>query len=188
MTKNLYHLPFKKSDLTKAHSDPRAHFAHFKHAMDFILPEGTEILAPRNGTVLDLKVDSSEGGPDPKYNDTKYVNYITLQHSHGEYSQYVHLKHNGALVKVGDEVKTRQPIALSGNTGFTTEPHLHFQVFKHNQTRIGWETLRVRFREGVDIDRTQAPIPKEYEEIMRELDEYRRRLRESSQDDTEQQP
>lgn len=71
LTKNIYALPFKKKDLVKAISSPRAHFAHFKHAIDFILPVGTKLLAPRAGTVVDIKVDSKEGGPDPKYNDMK---------------------------------------------------------------------------------------------------------------------
>ena len=76
LTKNIYALPFKKRDLIKAVSDPRAHFAHFKHAIDFILSEGTKILAAKSGIVVVIKVDSKEGGADPKYNDIKYLNYI----------------------------------------------------------------------------------------------------------------
>lgn len=46
LTKNMYALPFRKKSLVKAISDPRAHFAHFRHAIDFIMSEGTAILAP----------------------------------------------------------------------------------------------------------------------------------------------
>ena len=176
LTKNVYTLPFKKKDFIDAVSDPRAHFAHFKHAIDFGLSEGTTILASRAGTVVDIKVDSKEGGADPKYNDIKYLNYITLKHSNGEYSQYAHLKHDGALVKLSEQVKTGQPIALSGNTGFTTEPHLHFQVLKLNKTKIGWESLKIRFKEKIDINRVQGFIPKEMQKTMKELEKVKRQL------------
>jgi len=173
ITKNVYALPFRKKDLVKALSDPRAHFAHFRHAIDFILPEGSRILAPRAGKVIDIKVDSRQGGAEPKYDDIKYVNYLTLQHSDGEYSQYIHLKHKGSLVKLGQKVKSGQPIALSGNTGFSTTPHLHFMVFKLDNTKIGWESLKVKFKERIAVDRKKRPIPKS---LQKELERVRKQL------------
>ncbi len=173
MTQNTYSLPFKKKELIKAISHPKAHFAHFKYAIDFILPEGTTILAPKAGKVIDIKVDSNCGGADPKYNDMKYANYMTIQHSNGEFSQYAHLKHNGSLVKLGDKVKQGQPIALSGNTGFTTTPHLHFQIFKLNNTKIGWKSLKVRFKEKIIIDTSNKPIPKKFNKTEKELERVR---------------
>ena len=101
---------------------------------------------------------------------------MTLQHNNGEFSQYVHLKHEGALIKLWEKVRKGQPIALSGNTGFSTAPHLHFQVFKLNKTKIGWETLKVRFKEKIDINRTKYPIPKEFEKGMKELEKVRKEL------------
>ena len=53
-----------------------------------------------------------------------------LYHNDGLFTQYVHLKMDGVIVKLGDSVKKHQPIAYSGNTGMSTEPHLHFGVFK----------------------------------------------------------
>ncbi len=173
-TKNKYTLPFKRKNFIKAVSDPRAHFAHFKHAIDFILPEGTKLLASKAGNVLEIKVNSKLGGADPKYNDIKYVKYITLQHSDGEFSQYAHLKYKGALVKVGDKVKQGQPIAISGNTGFSTTPHLHFQVFKLNNTKEGWESLKVRFKENIYIDKKVRPVPKSMQKTMKELEKIRK--------------
>lgn len=176
-TKNIYSLPFNKKDLIAAISHPRAHFAHFKHAIDFCLPEGTELLAPKAGIVMDIKVDSKEGGMNPKYNDVNYVNYLTLKHSNGEYSKYVHLKYDGVLVKLGERVKTGQFIALSGNTGFTTEPHLHFQVFRlTKKNKFGWESLDVKFKEKIYIDRVNHKIPKEQEETMNECDRVKKML------------
>lgn len=176
-TKNKYSLPFKKKNLIKAISHPKAHFAHFKHAIDFILPEGTELLAPKTGKVLDIKMDSKEGGADPKYNDMKYLNYMTIQHSDGEFSQYAHLKYKGALVKLGDIVRKGQLIAISGNTGFTTAPHLHFQIFKLNNTEIGWETLKIRFNERIFIDRKERAVPESMKKTMKELEKVRKQLK-----------
>jgi len=175
-TKNKYTLPFKKKDLIKAMSDPRAHFAHGKHAIDFILPEGTKIFAPKAGTVVDIKVNSKKGGADPKYNNMKYLNYLTIQHSNGEFSQYAHLKYKGALVKMGDNVRQGQLIALSGNTGFSVAPHLHFQVLKLNNTDIGWESLKIRFKEKIHIDRKQRPVPKSLQKTMKELKKVKKQL------------
>lgn len=175
-TKNIYALPFKKKDLIKAISDTRAHFAHFKHAIDFILPEGTKILAPKKGIVTDVKVNSKKGGADPKFNNLEYLNYMTLKHSKDEFSQYAHLKYKGALVKAGDKVKQGQPIALSGNTGFSTVPHLHFLVFKLNKTEAGWETLQVRFKGKINIDRTERPMPDKLKKTLKELEKVRKQL------------
>lgn len=176
-TKNKYTLPFKRRNLIKAVSDPRAHFANFKNAIDFILPEGTKLFAPRAGNVIEVKVNSKQGGSDPKYSDIKYQNYMTLQHDDGEFSQYVHLKYKGAIVKVGDKVKTSQPIAISGNTGFSTMPHLHFQVFRLNNSKEGWETLKVRFNEKILIDRKIRPIPKSMRKPMKYLEKLKKKMK-----------
>jgi murein DD-endopeptidase MepM/ murein hydrolase activator NlpD len=153
ITKNTYNLPFYKKDLIDIISDSKVHFAHFKHAIDFILPKGSKILAAKSGKVVDLKVNSNKGGSSLRYNNIKYTNYITLKHSNEEYSQYIHLKHLGNLVKVGDKVRTQQPIAISGNTGFLTREHLHFQVFRLNKTDIGWETLKIKFKDRIRVNR-----------------------------------
>ncbi len=175
-TKSIYALPFKKKDLIKAVSHPKAHFAHFRYAIDFILPEGTVLLAAKSGKVIDVKVDSNKGGANPKYNNIKYLNYMTIQHSNGEFSQYAHLKHKSSSVKVGDKVKQGQPIALSGNTGFTTIPHLHFQVFKLNNSKVGWETLKIRFKEKIEVDTSDRPIPKGLKKVIDELERVKKRV------------
>lgn len=175
-TKNIYSLPFSESDFIDAVSDPRAHFGPDEHAVDFTLREGTKILASKSGKVVDIKVDSKKGGADPKYNKMKYLNCMTLKHGKGEYSQYMHLKYKGALVKLGEHVKTGQAIALSGNTGFSTEPHLHFHVLKDNKTKIGWETLKIRFKEKFKINRTQTPVPKKLQKTIKELEKVRKHL------------
>jgi murein DD-endopeptidase MepM/ murein hydrolase activator NlpD len=58
---------------------------------------------------------------------------------------YGHLANKGALVKVGERVKEGQVIGLSGNSGASTGPHLHFHVAICNAT-LGWVGLEIVFR------------------------------------------
>jgi murein DD-endopeptidase MepM/ murein hydrolase activator NlpD len=96
------------------------------YAWDFVMPNGSEILAAREGVVLETEQSYSTLG--------LTGNYVLLRHADGEISGYFHIQHNGALVKVGDPVKQGQAIALSGMTGQTTLPHLHFVVFNAEKT------------------------------------------------------
>jgi murein DD-endopeptidase MepM/ murein hydrolase activator NlpD len=64
-----------------------------------------------------------------------------IYHADNTFSQYVHLKQFGNFVKIGDSVRANQPIALSGFTGMTTLPHLHFGVYK--STKNGLESISV---------------------------------------------
>ena len=55
-------------------------------------------------------------------------NYIIIQHSEHEYSTVAHIKKDSFCVKTGDKVYRGQQIACCGNSGNTSEPHIHFQV------------------------------------------------------------
>lgn len=127
-----YALPFLKG---KRYKIIQGHFGKFSHQSDFSkfaidvkMNVGQTVCAMRDGVVVGIKDDSNEGGNSKKYYDM--ANYILLYHKDGTFSQYVHLKHKGSLVTVGDSVIKGQPIGLSGNTGYSTTPHLHFGVFK----------------------------------------------------------
>lgn len=82
--------------------------------IDFSGVEGTPILASANGTIE--KVTYSAG----------YGNMVIINHGNNITSSYAHLKSSN--VKVGDRVEVGQCIALLGNTGTSTGPHLHFEV------------------------------------------------------------
>lgn len=96
------------------------------YAWDFVMPIGTKILAAREGMVLEIEQRFTTVG--------LRGNYLLIRHSDGQFSGYFHIQHNGALVKVGEQVRQGQEIALSGMTGQTTLPHLHFLVFNSEQT------------------------------------------------------
>jgi len=99
--------------------------------------------AARGGVVVQSKDDSDVGGPNRKFENK--ANLILIRHSDGTIGIYAHLSKGCNRVKVGDTVNAGDWIASSGNTGFTSGPHLHFSVFK---TRSGKEreSIPVKFQ------------------------------------------
>ncbi|HEY9054018.1 MAG TPA: M23 family metallopeptidase [Rectinemataceae bacterium] len=91
----------------------------FHSAIDIVMSPGTKVKATSDGTVADTGYNSVFG------------NYVILRHSSGYQSLYAHLSsigvHEGAAVSQGSVV------GLSGNTGQSTGPHLHFSLFKSGQ-------------------------------------------------------
>ncbi|GAA4816668.1 M23 family metallopeptidase [Litoribaculum gwangyangense] len=128
----LFKLPFPKNKKYKVIQSFGGKFSHnlphSKFAIDFNLEIGDTITAARNGKVFYVKEDSKKHGKTRDF--IKYANKINILHDDGTIADYAHIDFNGALVEVGDYVEAGQPIALSGLTGFTTTPHLHFVVFK----------------------------------------------------------
>ncbi len=125
----LYYFPFKHGTAHRVGQGWNGSFSHRgqnTYAVDFNMDEGTEIYAAREGIVVSLKEDSNIGGASARYAD--HTNYVLVQHSDGSFSNYVHLQYNGALVNKGDTVQVGDVIGLSGSTGVSTGPHLHFDV------------------------------------------------------------
>lgn len=109
-------------------------FSHYsgspdEQAIDWTMPAGTKVTAARAGVVVACRADVSVGGRDVAYK--KDCNYIVIRHEDGTYAEYLHLDKDGVLVHTGDKVTQGEEIGLSGNTGYTSEPHLHFAVFNN---------------------------------------------------------
>jgi murein DD-endopeptidase MepM/ murein hydrolase activator NlpD len=94
-------------------------------ANDFKMKSGTTICASRAGVVVDVMEASNIGGLKDKEN---HWNYILIRHDDSSTAIYGHLQQNGAMVSIGDTVTQGQEIGVSGNTGYSAFPHLHFQV------------------------------------------------------------
>jgi murein DD-endopeptidase MepM/ murein hydrolase activator NlpD len=116
-----------------------------ENAVDWDVPEGTIVCAAREGRVVGVRDDSTVTGTEPKFKPLG--NYVIIKHADGTFADYHHLKTGGAKVKIGDEVKVGQPIGLSGSTGFSSKPHLHFAVF---QAINGKKILSLPFRLKTD--------------------------------------
>ncbi|MBD1583942.1 M23 family metallopeptidase [Pseudoalteromonas sp. S16_S37] len=95
------------------------------YSIDFNMPIGTKIVASRSGEVVAVQ----EKFEDYNGEDLK-ENYVFIRHNDGTIARYFHLTHQGALVSLGDKVAAGDVIGLSGNTGQSGGPHLHFDVQK----------------------------------------------------------
>jgi len=147
----VYTIPYQEGEqypIGQAYGGKFSHFMKGKtHAIDFTMDEGTPICAARDGIVLEVKDDSNKGGKTYKYQ--KYGNYIVIYHKDGTMANYFHLKKNGSKVKVGDKVSVGQVIALSGNTGWSSGPHLHFQVYGFDED-MEVKSTPTKFRQEED--------------------------------------
>ncbi len=147
-----YRLPFAKGSNFECIQSFNGNFSHnaiaSKYAIDFKMPIGTPIYAARGGTVVYTKEDSNEGGRDrEKYIDK--ANKIMIYHNDGTVASYDHLMPNGVDVKEGEMVEIGQLIGYSGNTGFSTTPHLHFVVrVLQEAVKIDFEGLKKAPRKG----------------------------------------
>jgi murein DD-endopeptidase MepM/ murein hydrolase activator NlpD len=112
-------------------------------AYDFLMPIGTSIHAARRGTVAAVNEDFSDGT-----GISGQENFIFIEHDDGSIGRYAHLTKLGALFEVGENVERGDAIALSGNSGASTAPHLHFDVHDGNCPilSIDCNPLEVTFR------------------------------------------
>ena len=112
------------------------------YAVDIAMPIGTDIYAARGGIVFEVASTNFRGGTDPE-RDGESANIVRIMHDDGSHAVYAHLNWNSIRVRAGDRVSRGQYIADSGNTGFTTGPHLHFSVMLNRGMRL--ESVPVEF-------------------------------------------
>jgi murein DD-endopeptidase MepM/ murein hydrolase activator NlpD len=107
------------------------------NAVDIAMPEGTPIVAAREGIVEALEAHHATG---PQHEPLTYEgNYVRVLHADGTVATYAHLRHRGVVVAVGDSVARGQLIAYSGASGDVDEPHLHFGVSRRTVNSAGWQ-------------------------------------------------
>jgi len=143
---HIYSLPFSKGKsfrVGQSYDGDFSHSGNIRYSVDFMMPLRSQIRAARGGYVVQLKEDSNRGGAADKFKDES--NFIVIEHSDGTFAEYAHLSQNGVLVKLGQKVNEGQIIGLSGNTGYSSGPHLHFMVIKVNEDGTN-ESLPVRFK------------------------------------------
>ncbi|MHC8405037.1 peptidoglycan DD-metalloendopeptidase family protein [Pseudomonas sp. TMB3-21] len=108
-----------------------------RYAMDIAMPEGTPIIAARGGIVVKTENKQTGRGTDPS------GNFVRVLHDDGTMGVYLHLQRGSVSVREGQRVSVGSALALSGNTGNSSGPHLHFVVQRN--TGLGLVSIPYQF-------------------------------------------
>lgn len=127
-------------------------------AIDWFMPENTPVLAAQDG-IVDYRESryNNFGGKDL----LEKVNGLVLAHNNEEFSIYGHLKFRGVVVSKGEKVTQGQLIGFSGQTGFATYPHLHFEVYVLRKNFLP-ENLKIKFSDSTPkhyLDKIYRNVP-----------------------------
>ena len=128
-----------------------------KYAIDIVMPVGTAVHAVRSGTVMDVEEDFNRGGK----NYDKYAhkaNHVRILHEDGTMALYAHLDLASVNVRRGARIRAGQTIARSGNTGFSSGPHLHFAI----QQNSGMQIISLPFRFQTPNGAPAPPAAQQY--------------------------
>lgn len=151
-----YQLPFRDRPV-QVDQGYGGHFSHTDlpnwYAVDFALPQGTPVLAAREGVVMELRQDVTDGSADDPA--AGGGNLVRLLHADGSMALYAHLAPGGVAVRLGQRVDTGERLGASGNTGYSTAAHLHFSV----QRNAGLQLVSVPFRMLGPQGELQFPSP-----------------------------
>ena len=133
----------------QAFGGDRSHQGDDQYAVDFPMPEGTPIYAARAGLVCYVRENYSEGGWRPELREKD--NHVLIAHEDGTISRYLHLRQNGAEVELGQWVEAGELIGYSGNVGFSSGPHLHFDVVRPGPNLVTQTVPFLLLSEGVPV-------------------------------------
>ena len=148
--KMLYRVPFAIATdypITQAYPDAVTHQTPDSYyAVDIAMPIGSGVYAARGGMVFDVASDNFKGGTDREQHGG-IANIVQILHDDGTFAIYAHLNWNSIRVRPGQRVARGEYIADSGNTGFSSGPHLHFAVLRNRGLKL--VSVPVQF-EGAD--------------------------------------
>lgn len=133
-----------------------SHRGSNEYAVDFDCPVATPVLAARPGVVVVSNAAAHGSGTTPEYLDYKRTNFVIVHHDDGTLGEYMHLAPSSVQVKPGQRVERLDRLALSGNTGFSSTPHLHFQVMTASPD--GVSAISFPFRMAVAPARDEEPL------------------------------
>jgi murein DD-endopeptidase MepM/ murein hydrolase activator NlpD len=149
-TAPVYSLPYAKGTKHRVWQGYKSVFSHSNDlAVDFKMKPGTVIHAARGGVVAGIKDEYKWGGVGRRYVGKE--NAVVIRHTDSTYAHYLHIQNRGALVKLGDTVQRGQPIALSGTTGFSAFPHLHFVVTGSPEKNVDEIPVRFYTEKGIQF-------------------------------------
>ncbi|NJD32896.1 MAG: M23 family metallopeptidase [Gammaproteobacteria bacterium] len=140
-----YRAPFAVAQsftISQAPPDAATHRdAASRNAIDIAMPVGTPVHAAREGLVINVAHRFFRGGLTPQVGSE--ANFVQVLHDDGTTAVYAHLQMDTIRVRPGQRVERGQYIANSGNTGYSSGPHLHFVVLRN--AGLHSESLPVAF-------------------------------------------
>jgi murein DD-endopeptidase MepM/ murein hydrolase activator NlpD len=148
-----YRLPYRKGKTFSVLQGWHGAFSHRgsnEFAIDFDCPVATHVVAARDGVVVATNAGATGHGTTPQYLELSRVNFVLVLHDDGTLGEYMHLAPSGVEVQPGQRVKRGDEIALSGNTGFSSTPHLHFQVMTAADDGIAARSFPFKFATAPD--------------------------------------
>jgi murein DD-endopeptidase MepM/ murein hydrolase activator NlpD len=143
-----YRLPYPSGSTFSVLQGFHGAFSHRgsnEYAVDFDCPVATHVLAARGGVVVASNAGAIGSGTAPEFLDYKHTNFVLVRHDDGTLGEYMHLAPSGVEVDPGQRVERGTELALSGNTGFSTTPHLHFQVMTAADDGVSAQSFPIRF-------------------------------------------
>jgi hypothetical protein len=127
---------------------------------------GKKVLSAQSGTVVYVRVDITDNQPgDPNLN-TPGGNVVIIDHGNGHFGYYAHLRARSVSVKVGTKVKAGDPLGEVGNSGDSSEPHLHFHMMNADNPDqadgipVVFENWKAQAYSRFPIERQQGVIPR----------------------------
>jgi murein DD-endopeptidase MepM/ murein hydrolase activator NlpD len=155
----VYRLPFlagKTFSVLQGFHGVFSHRGSNEYAVDFDCPVATQVVAARPGTVIAANAAAMGSGTTPDFLEYKRTNFVLVLHDDGTLGEYMHLAPSGVRVAVGQRVDRGDELALSGNTGYSSTPHLHFQVM--TAATDGVSALSFPFQFAVTSKRVETPV------------------------------
>ncbi|RIP33636.1 M23 family metallopeptidase [Staphylococcus gallinarum] len=146
------------------------HYKRYRHAIDLVKVKdqcsyqgnpnqvinyyayNLTVVAPANGEVVEIVDGIPDCVPGEFNMKHPHGNYIIMKHAKHEYSLIAHLKPNTVNVSVGDEIFRGQHIAKVGNSGNTSEPHIHFQIMDQKDIAKA-HTLKIKLQEAISPEK-----------------------------------
>jgi murein DD-endopeptidase MepM/ murein hydrolase activator NlpD len=150
----LYRLPYGDDvsfPIIQGYDTKLSHRGLERFTLDFGMPVGTPVHSARDGVVVLAEDSHALGCPHERCG--RFANFVVVLHPDGTTGEYFHLARGSVQVRPGERVARGQWLALSGNTGFSTAPHLHFGVYRTGEGRTT-ESLAVRFETRAGPTRT----------------------------------
>ncbi len=154
-----YRLPFKAGKTFTVLQGFHGAFSHRgsnEYAVDFDCPVATPVVAARPGLVVAANAAAQGSGTTPDFLEYKRTNFVLVLHDDGTLGEYMHLSPSGVRASVGTRVQRGDELALSGNTGFSSTPHLHFQVITAAGDGVSAQSFPFQF--AVSAKRIETPV------------------------------